>query len=67
LLVTVQNLSGAIMISISESIGDRSEEGNALKRLHSIWWFDFAAALLAALITLVFVRVPKTEEKEHAS
>ncbi|UZJ51732.1 hypothetical protein CBS101457_001052 [Exobasidium rhododendri] len=67
LLVTVQNLSGAIMISISESIGDKAAKGSDLERLHSIWWFNFAASICAAVITLVFVRMPKTEEKEHES
>lgn len=38
LVVTVQNLSAAIMISLSESIGDKTGQGDPLRRLHSIWW-----------------------------
>lgn len=70
LLVTVQNLSAAIMTSLTETIGDRISAGTAadsisLKSLHAMWWFDFAAAMAGAIITLVAVRIPKTTEKEH--
>lgn len=68
LLVTVQNLSAAIMTSISDTIGERTKGTGAdasLKMFHSIWWFDFAAAVAGALITLALVRIPKTVEKEH--
>jgi MFS family permease len=68
LLVTVQNLSAAIMTSISDTVGEKVRQSageESLKVFHSIWWFDFAAAILGALITLIFVRIPKTVEKEH--
>lgn len=69
LLVTVQNLSSAIMTSLTETIGDRISTGPSdeisLKSLHAMWWFDFAAAMTGAVITLVAVRIPKTTEKEH--
>ncbi|PWN35374.1 MFS general substrate transporter [Meira miltonrushii] len=68
LLVTVQNLSAAIMTSISDTIGEKVRQSageESLKVFHSIWWFDFAAAIVGALITLIFVRIPKTVEKEH--
>lgn len=38
LVVTVQNLSAAIIISISETIGDKVEDEDPFKRLHAIWW-----------------------------
>lgn len=69
LLVTVQNLTSAIMTSISDTIGvkvDRLPTGEiGLDGLRAIWWFGLASALTGALITAIFVRIPKAEEKEH--
>lgn len=69
LLVTVQNLSTAVMASLADAIGnkvDKSPSGDiGLKGLQAIWWFGLAAEIIAALITLIWVRVPKEEEKEH--
>ncbi|KAI2467588.1 MFS general substrate transporter [Annulohypoxylon bovei var. microspora] len=69
LLVTVQNLTSAIMTSISDSIGvkvDQLPSGEiGLKGLKAIWWFGFASAMTGALITATMVRIPKAEEKEH--
>lgn len=67
LLVTVQNLSAAIMTSISDTIGERTHNPAeaSLDMFHAIWWFNFAAGITGAAITLVFVRIPKTTEKEH--
>lgn len=71
LLVTVQNLSAAIMTSLSDTIGERTadhtiaDSRTSLGTFHSMWWFDLAASLLAAGITLACVRIPKTVEKEH--
>ncbi|KAL4811947.1 major facilitator superfamily domain-containing protein [Aspergillus spinulosporus] len=71
LLVTNQNLSSAIMTSIADAIGTRVDRdvagGIGLKGLRDIWWFAFATQLLAAFIVLVWVRIPKEEEKEHVS
>ncbi|OJJ49988.1 hypothetical protein ASPZODRAFT_128577 [Penicilliopsis zonata CBS 506.65] len=71
LLVTNQNLSSAIMTSIADAIGSRVDmqpDGNiGLKGLHAIWWFGLAMQLLSALITVVWVRIPKEEEKEHVT
>jgi hypothetical protein len=36
-----------------------------LEGLRAIWWFGLAAEIIAALITLIWVRIPKEEEKEH--
>lgn len=67
LLVTVQNLSGAIMTSVSDTIGERTHAPSeaSLSMFHAIWWFNFAAGITGAIITLAFVRIPKTIEKEH--
>ncbi|PCD38656.1 hypothetical protein AU210_007123 [Fusarium oxysporum f. sp. radicis-cucumerinum] len=69
LLVTVQNLTVAIMTSISWTIGSRVEilpNGEiGLKGIKAIWWFGLASALTGALITATMVRIPKAEEKEH--
>jgi hypothetical protein len=70
LLVTVQNLSTAIMTSLSDSIGtkiDALPNGEiGLDGIRTIWWFGLASALVGALITSTMVRIPKAEEKEHA-
>ncbi|KAH8648639.1 major facilitator superfamily domain-containing protein [Xylariales sp. PMI_506] len=69
LLVTVQNLSVAIMTSIADSIGvkvDPLPTGEVgLAGLKAAWWFALAAALTGALITATTVRIPRAEEKEH--
>lgn len=69
LLVTVQNLTLAIMTSIADSIGikvDRLPTGEiGLDGIHAIWWFGLASALVGALIAITMVRVPKAVEKEH--
>jgi len=69
LLVTVQNLTVAIMTSISWAIGSRVEilpnDEIGLKGIKAIWWFGLASALTGALITATMVRIPKAEEKEH--
>ncbi|KAJ5492433.1 Major facilitator superfamily domain general substrate transporter [Penicillium expansum] len=71
LLVTNQNLSSAIMTSVADAIGTRVDRGPSgeigLDGLHAIWWFALAAQLLAALVTIVWVRIPKEEEKEHVT
>ncbi|KAI1105731.1 MFS general substrate transporter [Jackrogersella minutella] len=69
MLVTVQNLTSAIMTSISDSIGvkvDPLPSGEiGLKGLKAIWWFGLGSATMGALITATMVRIPKAEEKEH--
>ena len=71
LLVTNQNLSSAILTSVADAIGTRVDRGPSgeigLDGLHAIWWFALAAQLLAALVTIVWVRIPKEEEKEHVT
>jgi hypothetical protein len=69
LLVTVQNLTIAVMTSVGEVVGARVETlptGEiGLVGIKAIWWFGLAAALTGALITATTVRIPKAEEKEH--
>ncbi|KAK8096350.1 uncharacterized protein PG998_014218 [Apiospora kogelbergensis] len=69
LLVTVQNLTVAVMTSISGAIGTKVEMLPSgyigLAGIRAIWWFGLAAALTGALITATTVRIPKAEEKEH--
>lgn len=69
LLVTTQNLSSAIFTAIADTIGSRvsvSPDGQiGLEGLRAAWWFGFGAAILGAVICAVFVRIPKTVEKEH--
>lgn len=71
LLVTNQNLSSAILTSIADSIGNRVDQTPSgeigLKGLHAIWWFALACQLCAALVVLIWVRIPKEEEKEHVT
>ncbi|CAG8943276.1 unnamed protein product [Penicillium salamii] len=71
LLVTVQNLSNAVMTSLADAIGSTVDKGPSgdigMKGLRGIWWFGLAAQLFAGLITVLWVRIPKEEEKEHVS
>lgn len=71
LLVTNQNLSSAIITSIADAIGAKVDQGPdgdvGLTGLRAIWWFALACQLLAALVTVVWVRIPKEEEKEHVT
>ena len=71
LLVTMQNLSCAVFTSIGDAIGtqvDKDINGNiGLTGLRAIWWFTLAAEIVAAAITLTWVRIPKEEEKEHVT
>ncbi|PWY74959.1 MFS general substrate transporter [Aspergillus eucalypticola CBS 122712] len=71
LLVTNQNLSSAIITSVADAIGtrvDKQADGSVgLTGLRAIWWFALACQLLAALVTVTSVRIPKEEEKEHVT
>lgn len=70
LLVTVQNLSAAVMTALADTIGvqvDGRGGDIGLQGLRAAWWFGFALAITAALVTAVFVRIPKSVEKEHTT
>lgn len=60
-LVTVQNLSGAVIASLADTIGIETDAGPGgeigLHGLRVIWWFSFALAIAAAVITLLGVRM----------
>lgn len=48
--------------------GDKQADGSVgLTGLRAIWWFALACQLLAALVTVTSVRIPKEEEKEHVT
>ncbi|KAL3447282.1 MFS general substrate transporter [Aspergillus insuetus] len=69
LLVTIQNLSAAIVTAIGDTIGKEVSKGEEysldLEALRAIWWFSLAISLAAAVICAAFVRIPKSEEKDH--
>jgi hypothetical protein len=71
LLVTMQNLSSAVMTAVADAIGTRVDKGPdgdiGLEGLRAIWWFALACEIVAAGITLLWVRIPKEEEKEHVT
>jgi len=69
LLITFQNLSSAIITSLSETIGVNYENKGpdaelSLEALKVCWWFNLACCLSAVLV-VGFVRIPKTTEEEH--
>lgn len=69
LLITAQNLSSAVFTAIGDSIGERVTQQDSfsldLPSLRAIWWFSFASCLLGGVLCTIFVRIPKSEEKEH--
>lgn len=71
LLVTIQNLSSAIMTSVADSIAaevDTQENGEVgLEGLRAAWWLALAAAVAGGFITGVWVRIPKEVEKDHVA
>ncbi|PGG95661.1 hypothetical protein AJ79_09931 [Helicocarpus griseus UAMH5409] len=68
-LITVQNIAAAIMTAVSDTIGERVSAGESynldLTGLRAIWWFSLGTSALGAVICAVFVRIPRSEEKEH--
>lgn len=69
LLITMQNLSSAIFTAVADTVGERVTNSGGysldLESLRAIWWFSFGSAMLGALICAVFVRILRSEEKEH--
>lgn len=76
LLVTLMNISAAVLTSVSDAIGaavtkkgtgslDGISAGVDLAGLRAIWWFNFATAIFGACLCAWRVRIPKSEEKEH--
>ncbi|KAK5137422.1 hypothetical protein LTR08_009000 [Meristemomyces frigidus] len=71
MLVTIQNLSSAIMTSVAGAIGAKVDLGAdgeiGLEGLKATWWLGLAASLAGAVVTVLWVRIPKEEEKEHVT
>lgn len=71
LLITIQNLSAAVITSVADSIGSKVDSNNngeiGLDGFRAVWWFGFALSLVGALICATTVRIEKSEEKEHSS
>ncbi|PYI04658.1 MFS general substrate transporter [Aspergillus sclerotiicarbonarius CBS 121057] len=70
LLITVQNISAAIVTAIADTIGERVRSGRSgydldLMSLRVIWWFSLGLSVLGAVVCVGFVRIPRAEEKEH--
>ncbi|PIG85286.1 hypothetical protein AARAC_004360 [Aspergillus arachidicola] len=71
LLVTIQNLSAAIVTAIGDTIRKEVTKAGAngyslaLGALRAIWWYSLAISLAAAAVCAGLVRIPKTEEKDH--
>ncbi|KAL4966930.1 MFS general substrate transporter [Aspergillus stella-maris] len=69
LLITMQNLSSAVFTAVGDTIGDGVTGGEGyeldLDSLRAIWWFSFGAAMVGAVVCALFVRIPKSEEKDH--
>lgn len=70
LLITLQNVSVAIMTGISDAIGASMSTSDhvgdiSLQGLRALWWFQLACALLPAAISSAFVRLPRGQEKDH--
>ncbi|KAL3459059.1 major facilitator superfamily domain-containing protein [Aspergillus heterothallicus] len=72
LLVTIQNLSAAIVTAIGDTIGKEVSKAGGdggysldLDALRAIWWFSLAISLAAAVGCAGFVRIPRSEEKDH--
>lgn len=71
LLITVQNLSTATMAAIGETVASETTDPASSKldlhALRAVWWFSLAACLLGAVISIIFVRIPISEEKDHVN
>lgn len=68
LLMTAQNLSTAIFAAIADTIAERvGEADGGLAGFRAVWWFALATCLTAGVVCGLFVRIPKSEEKEHAT
>lgn len=71
LLLTVQNLSSAIMTSVADSIAakvDSNAEGEVgLQGLRAAWWLALAAAVVGGVVTAIWVRIEPEKEKDHVA
>jgi len=53
--------------AIGNKVAKDASGSIGLEGLRAVWWFALAAEVVAALITLIWVRIPKEEEKEHVT
>lgn len=65
LLLTVMYLGGAIFVGLGGIIETSLKRKDELDALRAIFWFNMAVDLLALLVAVVWLRIPKTEEKQH--
>lgn len=60
-LVTIQNLSAAMIASLADTVGVEVDAGPGgevgLEGLRAVWWFSFGLAIAAALVTSIGVRM----------
>lgn len=65
----MQNVSSAIFTAVGDTIDENVTQKPVysldLTLLHAIWWFSLGSAMLRAAICIAFVRIPKSEEKDH--
>lgn len=71
MMMMMQNLSNAVMTAVADAVGAQVNTGPSgdigLKGLRAIWWFGLAGNIVAGIITVIWVRIPKEEEKEHVT
>ncbi|KAJ3958785.1 hypothetical protein N0V92_004609 [Colletotrichum tropicale] len=71
LVITAQNLSTAVFAALGDTVGEKvtkmADSTLDLGALRAIWWMSLATAMTGALVCAFFVRIPKSEEKEHVS
>ena len=80
LLITMENLSGAIFVAVGGAIGTAVNNAQSttetsdgygrqpsigLSGLRAIWWLALGASVVAAIVTAATVRIKKAEEQEH--
>ncbi|KAI8182075.1 putative MFS-type transporter [Colletotrichum sp. SAR 10_75] len=71
LVITAQNLSTAVFAALGDTVGEKvtkmADSTLDLGALRAIWWMSLATAMTGAQVCACFVRIPKSEEKEHVS
>ena len=71
LLITIQNLSSAVLVAVAGIIGTRvgnigtAEQTPSLAGIKAIWWFALGVSVVAAALTATMVRIPRAKEQDH--
>ncbi|KAI9666888.1 MAG: hypothetical protein M1831_001393 [Alyxoria varia] len=72
LVIMAQNLGSALFVALAGTIsvnvggeGDKGKSAVSLEGLRAAWWFALAVSIVAGIITVTMVRVPKAEERDH--